>query len=355
MKRHLPTSGAPDRPSTAPAAVVPYETIHQALVRLDARAQASVDEAKPANTLRAYSLETACFAAWATRHGLPAMPATARTIRAYMRDLADSGRSPEDMPKDRTQVRPPKEKLGYRSIMRALAAICYAHVRAGHPSLWRDPLIEEMRDTIANEKGVRPNKKEAIELDLLARVVRGIPEDLRGLRDRAMILCGWWGATRRAEVVGARVEHFRPGPEGMFWLIPKSKTDQHAAGAEIPLRDRGDRVCPVTALEAWLAESGIQEGFVFRGIDRYGHLLERGLTEGAVALRLKVHCKRAWLDPTVFAGHSLRSGFITEHRNEPLPSIMLVTRHRKAETVLGYIQTKNLFEQAAGKNTRLIK
>jgi len=239
--------------------------------------------------------------------------------------------------------------------MRALSAICYAHVRAGYPSLWRDPLIEEIRKAIAKEKGVRPHKKEAIELDLLARVVDGIPTDLRGLRDRAMILCGWWGATRRAEVVGARTEHFRPGPKGLFWLIPQSKTDQQAAGAEIPLRDRGDRVCPVTALKAWLKASGIEDGFIFRGIDRYGHLLKYGLTEGAVGLRLKVYCKRAGLDPALFAGHSLRSGFIFEHKDEPLPSIMLVTRHRKAETVLGYIQTKNLFDQAAGKNTRLIK
>lgn len=332
-----------------------HETPHQALVRLDARAQESVDEAKPANTLRAYALETACFASWATRHGLPAMPATARTLRAYLRELADSGRSPEDMPKDRTRVTRLAEKLGYRSIMRALSAICYAHVRAGYPSLWRDPLIEEIRDAIANEKTVRPHKKEAIELDVLATVVGGIPTDLRGLRDRAMILCGWWGATRRSEVIGARCEHFRPAPEGLLWLIPKSKTDQRAAGAEIPLRDRGDLVCPVKALEAWFAESGIQEGFVFRGIDRYGHLLEHGLSEGAVGLRIKVHCKRAGLDPTLFAGHSLRSGFITEHRDEPLPAIMLVTRHRKAETVLGYIQTKNVFKHAAGKNTRLIK
>lgn len=347
-KRQTPTS------PSGTSAVVPYETVQQALVRLDTRAQESIDEAKPANTQRAYAFETACFAAWATRHGLPAIPASARTIRMYLRDLADSGRSPEDVPKRKRATRL-AETLGYRSIMRALAAICYAHIRDGHPSLWHDPIIKEIREAIAKEKGVRPVKKEAIELDQLARVVDGIPRDLRGLRDRAMILCGWWGATRRAEVVGAMWKHFRPAPEGLYWLIPQSKTDQQAAGAEIPLRDRGDRVCPVTALEAWLAESGIQEGPVFRGIDRYGHLLERGLSEGAVALRLKVHCERVGLDPALFAGHSLRSGFIFEHKDEPLPSIMLVTRHRKAETVLGYIQTKNLFEQAAGKNTRLIK
>ncbi|HEY6357583.1 MAG TPA: hypothetical protein VIX35_05040, partial [Vicinamibacterales bacterium] len=93
------------------------------LAALDARAQDSVDAAKPSNTARAYALETACFAAWATRHGVPAIPADPRIVRAYLRELADSGRNVQDLPQQR-QRRLPGGPLGYGSLMRVLAAIC---------------------------------------------------------------------------------------------------------------------------------------------------------------------------------------------------------------------------------------
>lgn len=39
-----------------------------------------------------------------------------------------------------------------------------------------------------------------------------------------------------------------------------------------------------------------------------------------------------------WAGHSLRSGFITEsgRRNIPIGDVMAMTEHRKVDTVLGY-------------------
>ena len=321
---------------------------------LDARAQASVDEAQPSTTARAYALETACYAAWCTRHGVPAVPSHPRVLRAYLRELADHGRALEDLPQDRTQPRAPGGPLAYGSIARALGAICRAHVKAGLASPWKDPVVEEMMDTLAREKGVRTRKKRAIELDPLAVIVRVIPRDLRGLRDRSLILTGWWGGARRSEISGARIEHFEPDPEGLRWLIPDSKTDQRGVGQVKPLHHRGDIVCPVDAFRDWMLVSNVREGFIFRTIDKHGNMGTSAITPDSFADRIKHYCGLAGMDPKFYAGHSLRRGYITEHRDKPLPAIMAVTGHKSPSTVIGYIDELNVFDRSASKGTRMI-
>ena len=68
--------------------------------------------------------------------------------------------------------------------------------------------------------------------------------------------------------------------------------------------------CPVTALKAWLNAAAIIEGAVFRPIAKGGRIQATRLTDRSVADIVKAH-QRAGLDPNLFAGHSLRSGFLT--------------------------------------------
>jgi len=334
-------------PTTAIVPVVD-QAARSALVRLDEQAQASVDAAKPSNTARAYALETACFAAWTTRHGVPAIPADPRVIRAYLRELADSGRDAQDLPPQR-QRRLPGGPLGYGSLMRTLSAICTAHVRGGHASLWKHPMIAEMRDTLAREKGERGQQKNPIRPDLLVQLVDAMGTDLRGLRDRAILLIGWQGGgRRRSEIVAAEVHHFEDVAGGVHWLIPKSKTDQTRKGLVIPLPLGEHAVyCPVRALKAWLAAAKIEQGYVFRAIDRYGRIDEKPLSAEAVALRVKHYVDKLGLDPALFAGHSIRSGFLKGVKDKPLADVMRASGHTKAETAIHYMQAETRIEEAA--------
>lgn len=71
--------------------------------------------------------------------------------------------------------------------------------------------------------------------------------------------------------------------------------------------------CPVKALEKWLALSGIEQGPVFRAINRHDQIIgERGITAQSVALVLKAatsHAMGAEAAKSV-AGHSLRAGLL---------------------------------------------
>jgi site-specific recombinase XerD len=70
----------------------------------------------------------------------------------------------------------------------------------------------------------------------------------------------------------------------------------------------------------------------------------------AVATVVKECAKRAGLDPAIFAGHSLRSGFLTSaaKRGASLFKMMDVSRHKSVDTLRGYVRDAELFTDHAG-------
>jgi len=321
------------------------------LAALDERAQEEVDKAIPANTRRAYEFELACFASWCARHGVRAVPVEPRVLRGYLQELAERGRDQADVPKGR-----PKGPLGYSALMRALAAICRSHQQAGHLSPWKHPVIESVRDKFARVLGKAPKKqKQAIEAvgeELLFRVCDLISEDIRGVRDRAMLLVGWsGGGRRRSEITAARVEDFTEIEEGIRWSIPRSKADQVGKGLVVLMKPSDDeRYCPVLALRRWLEVSEIKNGPVFRGVDAAtGKIMDLALAPEGVSRRVQYYVKKLGLDPADFGGHSLRSGFVTTaHRLGESPAdIAVSTGHHGVNQVNEYIRRAGL-QDAAG-------
>ena len=114
-------------------------------------------------------------------------------------------------------------------------------------------------------------------------------------------------------------------------------------------------LCPVTALRAWLAVSKIDDGPIFRRIDRHGRIGNEALSDRAVADIVKRAVLRAGFDPLHFAGHSLRAGFVTSAAAAGVTTelIMRQTRHTKAETVAGYVREAELFTRNAASKVGL--
>lgn len=323
------------------------------LLALDKRADELVDAAVPVNTRRAYELDLACFASWCARHGVRPTPAEPRVVRAYLQELAERGRTPEDTRSGKT-----KGPMAFSALMRALSAICYGNQKAGYTSIWKDPLIKSTREALAITKGRAPKKQKrdvgAIGEGLVFRICDLISDDVRGVRDRAMILAGWaGGGRRRSEIAAARREHFTEVDGGIAWVIPRSKTDQEGRGHTVLLPLGADeRYCPVRALRRWLDVSQIEGGPVFRGVDmNTGEVMAASIAPEGVSRRVQHYIKKLGLDPSDFGGHSLRSGFITTayKMGRKLPDIMESTGHRTTTQVIGYIRREGLLEEAAGR------
>jgi site-specific recombinase XerD len=87
-------------------------------------------------------------------------------------------------------------------------------------------------------------------------------------------------------------------------------------------------------LKAWLSAAGITEGAIFRRVNKGSKVLPERLTAQSVALIVKAHARRAGLDPRSFAGHSLRSGFLTSaaRRGASIFKLIEVSRHWSALT-----------------------
>jgi integrase len=183
-----------------------------------------------------------------------------------------------------------------------------------------------------------------------------LPAGLTGLRDRALLLLGFAGAFRRAELVALHCDALKFVPEGLEVSIARSKSDQEQKGFVKMVAYGGDpSTCPVRAVKDWLELSGLVEGPVFRPIDRHEHIGAKGLTGHSVALIVKRTALKAGLPTPELSGHSLRAGFVTAAASggADYPAIMDQTGHKELSTVHGYNRRKDKWKRPASSKLGL--
>ncbi|MCC6630175.1 MAG: site-specific integrase [Chloroflexi bacterium] len=338
-----PSAVAPE-PETAPAepasrAPAPADAARAAalLARQRARAADLARRTRAPATARAYAADWADFAAWCAEHGLAPLPAAPDAVAAYLAALVERGRRPS-------------------TLQRRLAAIAHRHRAAGHPPPTRDPTV---RDTLAGarrELGVAPAQKAALLPDDVRAMVAALPRDLAGLRDRALLVLGFLGAFRRAELVALRVEDIRVAGEGLVVTLRRSKTDQDGQGRRVALPAGADpATCPVAAYRAWRAAAGLTAGPVFRKLNRNREPLAKALHPEHVARLVKRAAAAVGLDPAAYAGHSLRAGLATAAALAGASdrAIMKQTGHTSREMVDRYIRDGDLFRDNAAARVGL--
>ena len=286
---------------------------------------------KSAATRRAYQSDFAAFTAWCVDRGVSEMPAAAETVAGYLASAMQAG-------------------LKASTINRRFAAIGYAHRLKGAPSPTDAEGVKSVLRGIRNTLGTAPRQKAAVTADWIVKMIQATPLNLRGSRDRALLALGFAGAFRRSELVALECSDLERMPEGYLVKIRRSKTDQSGGGQSIAI-PRGTRVRPVQAVQEWLQAAGITDGPVFRMIDRHGRIRSAALTPQTVALVVKQYADLAGLDPAAVAGHSLRSGFLTSaaENDADVLRMMEVSRHRRVETVQGYVRRKSMFKGHAGE------
>ncbi|MGI4802190.1 MAG: hypothetical protein ACRYG8_50775 [Janthinobacterium lividum] len=98
---------------------------------------------------------------------------------------------------------------------------------------------------IRHSHGIAPARKPAADADVL-RAIAG--DDLRSVRDRALLALGMTGALRRSEPVALQLADVERVPEGLRATTRRSKTDQDATGAIIAIPE-GHRLRPKALLD----------------------------------------------------------------------------------------------------------
>jgi integrase len=193
-----------------------------------------------------------------------------------------------------------------------MSSISVAHLAAGLASPTADILVRSTWSGIRRTNGVAQTAKTALLTDDVRAMVTTLPDTLLGRRDACLLLLGFASALRRSELVALDVSDVTETTDGLVVTVTHSKTDQEGEGRQIGIPCGSNPItCPVRTLRAWLDASKIEDGPLFRPIDRHGHLGTERLSDRAVAIVVKRTAQAAGLDPKLVAGHSLRSGMAT--------------------------------------------
>ncbi len=165
---------------------------------------------------------------------------------------------------------------------------------------------------IRRKLGVAARQVAPVGVGELRVMLDALPDDLRGVRDRAMLLLGFAGAFRRSELVAIDIEDLAFTDDGLEVTLRRSKTDQEGEGRKVGIPFGSTPVtCPVRAVKAWTAVAAIESGALFRTISRSGRLESGRASDQAVARLVKRVAQRVGIDPSTVAGHSLRAGLAT--------------------------------------------
>lgn len=183
---------------------------------------------------------------------------------------------------------------------------------------------------------------------------------IRATRDRAILALGMAGAFRRSEIADMQLDALHFVPSGLRITIPRSKRDQEALGHVIAIPE-GRFIRPVASLRTWLEAAGLNEldpatgeprqGPVFRRLTRSDGVTDDPITDKTVARLVKATAAAAGLDPSIFSGHSLRAGFLTEAaaKRANLFKMKDHSRHKSLDTVADYVRDASIFDDHAGE------
>jgi integrase len=310
--------------------------------------------AKAENTRIAYRAAVRAWCAWCEHRGLTPLPASGADVATFLAAERRRGLSPNTIDLRR-------------------AAIRYLHRAAGCAVPTGDVCVAETVAGIrrdAARKGEAPEKKAAATASIIRQMLAKIPDDLRGLRDKALILVAFAGALRRSELVAIRVERLEQTERGLRLTIPQSKGSQ-AAAVIVPLPYGETELCPVRALARWREAAGITSGPVFRRIwqakqvkagesgglpaggpppalPRIGH---DAMSTRAIADMVQARASAAGFDGKHFGGHSLKRGALTTgmERGVHPADLKRLGRHKSFDVLGEYLEFGDLFDRHALK------
>ena len=300
-----------------------------------ATARRYADASRAASTQRAYASDWRRFSAWCADRGLDTLPADPRVVAVFLSAEADAGSAP-------------------LTVGRRLAAVGWMHRRAGlQPPQAREgaAAILEVMAGIRRSHGIAPTRKHAADADVLRDVLRAIPgDDLRSVRDRALLAFGMAGAFRRSELVALRFTDLERVPEGLRVTIRRSKTDQDGAGATIAIPE-GRRLRPKALLDAWLDRAAITDGYLFRRLGAGLGVTASPMSDRAIARLVQARVTAAGYPAADFAGHSLRAGFLTAAARSGASVFKMreVSRHKSMQVLADYVRDAELFRDHAGE------
>lgn len=344
-RRHAPVLIRPATPDGRPVPYVPPQPLARPSWQTQAERDQSIDDAAAVfekiraalapNTRDAYRAAWLRYWRWcADTHRTP-VPADRATVLSFLRAA------------EKWEKKDGTRGLSISTIRITLAALKRVHSVGGDAApewVGGDQEITDWIKTYARELAKdparQPKRATGARMAIMRYLLDALPDDQPwGVRDRAILLLGYYMAARRSELAALYPSHVRFTVDGLEVLIASSKTDQQGEGAwvAIPINPVHEQYDAITALGAWTeirAGAGADNTHpLFLPINRYGQI--RVVSAAMSGQAFEVLVKRAWgraraaakaaklkkveilLDPdngVRLSPHSVRRGFATDAR-----------------------------------------
>ncbi|EPF67032.1 site-specific integrase [Pseudomonas syringae] len=242
--------------------------------------------------------------------------------------------------------------LSLNTLKLRLSALAQWHISQGFVDPTKAPMVRKVIKGIRALHPAQEKQAEPLQLQDLEKVIAWLeieirkasaqhdqPRLLRGRRDSALILLGFWRGFRSDELCRLQVQDVKAiADSGISLYLPRSKGDRDNLGRtyQTPALQR---LCPVQAYIEWINCAALVRGPVFRAVDRWGNLKEEGLHANSVIPLLRQALQRAGIAAEHYTSHSLRRGFASwAHSNGwDLKSLMSYVGWRDIKSAMRYI------------------
>ena len=171
----------------------------------------NLKSSKSNNTIRAYKSDFKDFLAFCAKNGLISLPTESNILSLYITYLSSKG-----------------AKIS--TLRRRLVSIGVIHKLKGYYLDTKHPIIIENLMGIKRKKGSFQQGKKPILINQLKAIINVIDnektKEIKKVRDKSIILIGFSGGFRRAELISINYNDLEFVPEGVKIVIRRSKTDQ---------------------------------------------------------------------------------------------------------------------------------
>lgn len=265
------------------------------------------------------------------------LPATADSVARYLAEYAST--------------------LSISTLRQRLAGIAVWHQDQGFPDPTKAPHVRKVLKGIAELHPITPKQAKPIQIHHLTQLVNNFDQTvqsdtperaLQAIRDKALLLMGFWRAFRSDELARLRVEHVHSvSGKGMEIFISRSKGD-HSRSGRCFRAPALKKLCPVEAYLDWVYAAHLTDGPVFRSVNRWGHIAEEALHPASIISIIKRCCNNAEIDGAeFFSSHSLRRGFATWANTQgwDTKSLMEYVGWKDVQSAMRYIEVADPFSQ----------
>lgn len=266
------------------------------------------------------------------------LPATAEGVVRYLAEYGDS--------------------LALSTLRQRLAALAQWHISQGFPDPTKTPHVRQMLKGIRVVHPAKQKQAAPLQLRHLEKAINCLSSkageaiesgDYRALmryrRDAAILLIGFWRGFRSDELARLQVEDTQAEAGiGIAFYLPYTKADRDHQGSTFHTPAL-KRLCPVEAYINWITVAGITKGPVFRKLDRWGNLSEKGFKTTSFIPLLRRILEDAGIPAQAYSSHSMRRGFATwaSENGWDIKGLMSYVGWKDMKSALRYVDARSSF------------